>query len=244
MTRARDIIKAIPHGKVVTYGLIAAHAGNHRGARQVARLLHSSSQKENLPWHRVVNRNGMISLKPFQGYETQKQLLENEGIIFSNKDAINFDSFLWHPTPDTQDTQNIPKRINMKTTSVSAAFTTNKVEETRDFYVKYLEATVTFDCGWYVNLQFGNGACTLQFMSPQQPEHSLCNPAGLTYNFQVNDVDREYNRLLKEGLEPKLPIEDHPWGDRGFAIQDPNGIMLYLYSEREPNKEFKKYYKT
>ena len=73
--------------------------------------------------------------------------------------------------------------------TVSAAFTTEKVEETKNFYVKYFGATVTFDCGWYVNLQFGGESSTLQFMSPQQPEHRLCNGAGLIYNFKVDDVD-------------------------------------------------------
>ena len=45
--------------------------------------------------------------------------------------------------------------------TVSAAFTTDKLEESRDFYVKYFDAKVTFDCGWYVNLQFGNKCSTL-----------------------------------------------------------------------------------
>jgi uncharacterized glyoxalase superfamily protein PhnB len=40
-----------------------------------------------------------------------------------------------------------------------------------------------------------------------------------------------------------MPLEDHPWGDRGFAILDPNGVMLYIYSEREPADEFKQYVK-
>ncbi len=40
-----------------------------------------------------------------------------------------------------------------------------------------------------------------------------------------------------------MPLEDHPWGDRGFAIQDPNGITLYIYSDREPSEEFKQYFK-
>jgi len=132
----------------------------------------------------------------------------------------------------------------MIATSVSAAFTTNKVEETKDFYVTHLGAMVTFDCGWYVNLKFGSDACTLQFMSPQQPEHTLCNPAGLIYNFRVDDVDGEHERLTAVGLKPIVPIEDHPWGDRGFAIQDPNGITLYLYTDREPTEDFKKFYKT
>lgn len=131
----------------------------------------------------------------------------------------------------------------MKANSLSAAFTTNQVEESRDFYVKYFDAKVTFDCGWYVNLEFGDKSSTLQFMSPQQPEHQLSSGAGLIYNFAVDDVDQEYKKLTEAGLAVVVPLEDHPWGDRGFSIQDPNGISLYLYSEREPGEEFLQYFK-
>ncbi len=127
--------------------------------------------------------------------------------------------------------------------TVSAAFTTDKVEETKNFYVKYFGAKVTFDCGWYVNLEFGRESSILQFMSPQQPEHQLCNSAGLIYNFKVDDVDSEHERIVGAGLDVLMPLEDHPWGDRGFAVTDPNGITLYIYSEREPGEEFKPYYK-
>jgi len=137
----------------------------------------------------------------------------------------------------------VKKDITMNANTLSSAFTTNKVEESRDFYVKYFDAKVTFDCGWYVNLEFGSESSTLQFMSPQQPEHQLSSGAGLMYNFSVENVDEEYEKLTEAGLAVIVPIENHPWGDRGFAIQDPNGISLYIYSEREPNEEFKKYFK-
>lgn len=127
----------------------------------------------------------------------------------------------------------------MKASTSSVAFTTNKVKETRDFYVKYFDAKVTFDCGWYVNLEFGNKTSTLQFMSPQQPGQLPGSGTGLMYNFAVEDVDQEYKKLTEAGL----PLENHPWVDRGFAIQDPNGISLYIYSERKPSDEFKQYFK-
>ena len=126
---------------------------------------------------------------------------------------------------------------------ISPCITTAKVEESRDFYVKHFGATVTFDCGWYVNLQFGKESSSLQFMAPQ-PGQPICNPAGLGYNFFVDDVDAEYKLLMSAGLQVVMPLEDHPWGDRGFAVQDPNGVALYIYSEREPSPEFKPYYKT
>lgn len=95
--RVKDAIKRIPEGKVATYGQIAAMAGNYRAARQVARVLHSSSQKDNLPWHRVINRKGEISLEPGNGFEEQKQRLQNEGVLFDKKNRVNLERFLWNP---------------------------------------------------------------------------------------------------------------------------------------------------
>ena len=95
--RVRELIKQIPTGKVTTYGILAAGAGNASGARQVARILHSSSASYNLPWHRVVNRDGKISLLPGRGYEIQKDLLLTEGVLFNVNDTIDFQHFLWLP---------------------------------------------------------------------------------------------------------------------------------------------------
>lgn len=130
--------------------------------------------------------------------------------------------------------------LTMSPDLLSPCITTLKVEESRDFYVKNFGAKITFDCGWYVNLEFGKGA-TLQFMAPQ-PNQPLCNPAGLTYNVRVTDVDTVFQSLAASGLVATMPLEDHPWGDRGFAVQDPSGITLYIYSDREPGDEFKQYY--
>jgi methylated-DNA-protein-cysteine methyltransferase related protein len=93
--KVKALIRRIPAGKVASYGLIAALAGNPRAARQVAWVLHSCSAADKLPWHRVVNRNGKISLKPFEGYENQKQRLLQEGVVFDEKDTIDLDRYLW-----------------------------------------------------------------------------------------------------------------------------------------------------
>jgi len=82
-TRAvRDIIRSIPRGKVVSYGQIAAMAGDARQARQVAWILHSSSEKDGLPWHRVIGARGRISLPPGKGGREQRRLLLDEGVRF------------------------------------------------------------------------------------------------------------------------------------------------------------------
>jgi methylated-DNA-protein-cysteine methyltransferase-like protein len=95
--RVIEIIKNIPKGKVSTYGKIAALAGNSRAARQVSYILHSSSRKENLPWYRVVNGKGGVSLKPNHGCELQKKLLEKEGVKFNQDNCIDLKCFLWIP---------------------------------------------------------------------------------------------------------------------------------------------------
>lgn len=92
-----ELIRDIPSGKVATYGGIAAMAGNRRAARQVVRILHTSSRKENLPWHRVINREGKISLAKESGYERQKDLLINEGVQFDQMDRIDLNRHLWTP---------------------------------------------------------------------------------------------------------------------------------------------------
>jgi len=94
-----NAIKNVPRGKVATYGLIALVAGNPRGARQVAWTLHSVTEKEKLPWHRLINSQGKISLPKGGGYETQKELLLEEGVTFDQQDRIDLDRFLWQPPP-------------------------------------------------------------------------------------------------------------------------------------------------
>jgi methylated-DNA-protein-cysteine methyltransferase-like protein len=89
-------IRSIPRGRVASYGQIAALAGFPAAARQVVRLLHSLSAKEGLPWHRVVNSRGTISLTG-QDYELQRGLLEREGIEFGLYDRIDLKRYLWRP---------------------------------------------------------------------------------------------------------------------------------------------------
>jgi len=98
--RIKQAIRRIPYGKVATYGQIASLAGNQRGARQVVRILHTCSLKENLPWHRVINARGSISLRPGYGYEEQYSLLALEGVVFNPKGLIDLKRFLWQPAEE------------------------------------------------------------------------------------------------------------------------------------------------
>lgn len=112
--RVITLIKKIPRGKVATYGQIAVLAGNPRAARQVAWVLHSASDKEKLPWQRVINGRGGISLPRYGGYELQRALLVKEGIKFDAADQIALARFQWKPKMVKKDEKKKAKRINGK----------------------------------------------------------------------------------------------------------------------------------
>jgi len=88
-------IKSIPRGKVASYGQVAALAGLPNGARQVVRILHSSSEKEGLPWYRLLRKDGSIALPPGAGFELQRKLLENEGVEVSKEGKVDLGWFGW-----------------------------------------------------------------------------------------------------------------------------------------------------
>ncbi|GIQ68782.1 DNA methyltransferase [Xylanibacillus composti] len=95
--RVIAIIQGIPEGAVMTYGQIAALAGNHRAARQVVRILHSSSRAYALPWHRVVNARGEIALREDAARNEQASYLEAEGVAVDGRGRIDLEKYLFTP---------------------------------------------------------------------------------------------------------------------------------------------------
>ncbi|KAA3610586.1 MAG: hypothetical protein DWQ05_21445 [Calditrichaeota bacterium] len=91
-----DIIMQIPEGKVATYGQIAALAGFPGRARHVGWILNQTNTP-NLPWHRVINSRGTISLPHNGKYQLQKVLLQDEGVLFNDNDIIDLKQFCWQP---------------------------------------------------------------------------------------------------------------------------------------------------
>ncbi len=92
-----EIIQSIPEGRILTYKGIAELAGSPNSSRQVARILHSCSEKYHLPWYRVINSQGRISLAPGAGFETQKELLEKEGVSVSPTGEVDLKTIIWKP---------------------------------------------------------------------------------------------------------------------------------------------------
>jgi len=92
------IVRRIPRGQVATYGQIAALAGIPRGARQVGYALHALTDHSAVPWHRVLNVRGTISLRSEGAPETQRLRLEREGVRFDAAGRTDLARFQWGPT--------------------------------------------------------------------------------------------------------------------------------------------------
>jgi len=94
-------ILAVPKGRVSCYRDIALRAGLTNGARQVARALHSLSQKYDLPWHRIVRHDGSIALAEGEGKELQAALLHAEGVEFCGGGRVDMRRFGAHARHQT-----------------------------------------------------------------------------------------------------------------------------------------------
>jgi methylated-DNA-protein-cysteine methyltransferase-like protein len=96
--RVYDAVRSVPFGKVSTYGQIALMIGAPGAARQVGWALASLQPGTDIPWHRIINAKGRISLKGRgEGAELQRRLLEQEGIVFDDRDTVDLGVFQYYP---------------------------------------------------------------------------------------------------------------------------------------------------
>ena len=98
--RVYQVVRKIPHGRVCTYGAVARAIGAPGAARTVGYAMNASHNLPDVPAHRVVNRNGMLTGKHhFPGKDTMQRLLAQEGIMVEEDCVLNFEELLWLPEP-------------------------------------------------------------------------------------------------------------------------------------------------
>lgn len=114
---------------------------------------------------------------------------------------------------------------------LNAGILTEKLAESKAFYTGILGFGVTFENEFYLLLHTPGRQAELSFLLPYHPTqqpffHPPFNGQGMYLTIEVDDVDRLYGELKQQGVEIKVDIRDEPWGDRHFAIEDPNGIGI------------------
>jgi len=93
-----QVVRQIPKGKVTSYGAIANYLGIKSGARMVGYAMNASHTQSDIPAHRVVNRNGLLTGKyHFETPNQMQELLELEGVMVENDKILNFENHFWDP---------------------------------------------------------------------------------------------------------------------------------------------------
>ncbi|MHC5309096.1 MGMT family protein [Myroides sp. LJL116] len=99
--RVFQVVRLIPFGRVTTYGAIANYLGSAKSARVVGYALNSSKGEIDIPAHRVVNKDGLLTGKKyFQGISLMQQLLESESVLVFDNKVVDFKSLFWDPSKE------------------------------------------------------------------------------------------------------------------------------------------------
>jgi len=121
---------------------------------------------------------------------------------------------------------------------LNAGIVTRNLAATKTFYTTYLGFGVTFENDFYLLLHTPDKAYELSFLLPHHPSQQALfqqpfKGEGVYLTIEVADVDSMYQVLKQKGVPIKIDIRDEPWGDRHFAIQDPNGIGIDIVHYQE-----------
>lgn len=120
---------------------------------------------------------------------------------------------------------------NQNKMKLNAGIVTAKLAETKTFYTNVLGFGVTFENEFYLLLHTPNKEAEISFLLPNHPSQQSIfqqpfQGQGMYLTIEVDDVDKVYSDMKKKAIEIKIDIRNEPWGDRHFAIQDPNGIGI------------------
>lgn len=115
---------------------------------------------------------------------------------------------------------------------INGGVITSKLGETKQFYTEVLGFKVKYESDWYCLMHCpDNSDSEIAFLSPNHPSQarifqSEYSGSGVWFTYEVKDVDSEYKRLQALDIPIELDLRDEDWGDRHFAIKDPNGVGI------------------
>ncbi len=124
---------------------------------------------------------------------------------------------------------------------LNAGIITEKLQETKKFYMKVLDFELSFENEFYLLLHTPDHSAEISFLQPNHPSQksifqSAFNGKGVYLTIEVEKVDDVYKELKDKGVQMEIEIRDEPWGDRHFAIVDPNGIGIDIVTYTKPKE--------
>ena len=124
---------------------------------------------------------------------------------------------------------------------LNAGIITEKLQETKNFYTGLLGFGITFENEFYLLMHTPGHEAEISFLLPNHPSQQPLFQApfqnqGVYLTIEVEDVDSIYEELKGKGVEIKIDLRNEPWGDRHFAIQDPNGVGIDIVKYSPPQE--------
>ncbi|MFJ2669024.1 VOC family protein [Nocardia fluminea] len=134
----------------------------------------------------------------------------------------------------------------MRLSSYYPVLATTRIAESRDFYTAWFGFEIVFEADWYVSLRRPGAddepAYELALLDPAHPTipAGFGKPVqGVVLNFEVDDVDAEWDRLVETGgLRAELDLRTEDFGQRHFIVADPAGVLIDVITEVPPTPEF------
>ena len=126
--------------------------------------------------------------------------------------------------------------IRMK---LNAGIITEKLAESKAFYTQVLQFGITFENDFYLLLHTPNDEAEISFLLPNHPSQQPLfqkpfTQQGVYLTIEVENVDDYYYKLKEQGVPIAIDLREEPWGDRHFAIIDPNGIGIDIVTYSAP----------
>lgn len=131
----------------------------------------------------------------------------------------------------------------MNLTSFYPVIATSRLRESHEFYTRLFGFETTFEADWYVSLRRpgppDHELALLDHTHPTVPAAYRLPVQGLLLNFEVDDVDAEWNRLVVQGgLTPELELRSETFGQRHFIVADPSGVLIDVITNIPPGAEY------
>ncbi|GIM58356.1 VOC family protein [Capnocytophaga canimorsus] len=122
---------------------------------------------------------------------------------------------------------------------LNAGIITEKLAETKAFYTEILNFGVSFENEFYLLLHTPNQEAEISFLLPNHPSQQPIfqkpfQNQGVYLTIEVENVDEVYKELKNKNIPIEIELRNEPWGDRHFAIKDPNGIGIDIVTYTEP----------